>query len=48
MYYTIIPPLPLAALKAELQSLRAAAPTILHQAIDARLDAIAKTEAAIK
>lgn len=47
MHFSPIPQPPLATLKAELQALRAAAPAILHQAIDVRLEAITKAEAAI-
>ncbi|MCG8368240.1 MAG: hypothetical protein MJA27_33525 [Pseudanabaenales cyanobacterium] len=34
----------LPTLKAELQALRASTPAVLHAAIDARLEAISKTE----
>ena len=44
MHFTTIPRPPIVTLKAELQALRASTPAILHQAIDARLDVIARTE----
>ena len=47
MHFTTTSQPPLGTFKAELQALRAAAPAVLHQAIDMRLEAIAKAEAAI-
>lgn len=48
MHFTTTPPPPLPTLKTELQALRASTPAVLHKAIDARLDAIAKAEEAIE
>ena len=45
MYFTTPSRSPLVTLKEQLQALRASVPSVLHKAIDARLDAIAKAEA---
>ena len=47
MHFRTTPQHPITAtFKAELQAFRASSPTILHQAIDLRLEAISKAEAA--